>query len=161
MPSAINCCGDGNGPYRRWPFADGTHVVAVPRAQFDEIISHAKSSPIDEICGILGGREGRGERVYRGRNVSETPYTRFSMDPYDIMSITDEIEDAGLQLIGFYHSHTHTQAYPSPTDVADWPAPWYPDALCFICSLEKDEPDLRAFHIAEGGQITEEPIQVE
>jgi [CysO sulfur-carrier protein]-S-L-cysteine hydrolase len=65
-------------------------------------------------------------------------------------------------LIGFYHSHTHTQAYPSPTDVAMWQATWAGTALCFICSLmEPDRPLLRAFHIDPNGTITEEPISIE
>lgn len=84
------------------------------------------------------------------------------MDPRDILAITDAIDEAGLELIGFYHSHTHTQAYPSPTDVADWPARWYPDTLCFICSLmEENRPQLRAFHIREDGSIEEETISIE
>jgi len=134
-------------------------MVTLPRAAYQEILAHAQGQPDQEICGILGGREGRVEHVYRARNVAETPRTRFKMDPYDILTISDEVDAAGLDLIGFYHSHTHTQAYPSPTDVADWPARWYPDALCFICSLmEEDRPLLRAFHIDEDGKITEAAV---
>jgi proteasome lid subunit RPN8/RPN11 len=136
-------------------------MVVVSRAQYDDIVTHALGQPDEEICGMLGGREGRVERIYHGHNVAETRRTRFLMDPHDILAISDEIENAGLDLVGFYHSHTHTQAYPSPTDVADWPARWYPDALCVICSLmEEGRPQLRAFHIDEAGKITEEPITI-
>lgn len=137
-------------------------MVVVPRARLDEIVAYALEGTPDEICGILGGRDGRVQVVHRARNTSDTPYTRYTMNPQDILQITDAIEAANLEVIGFYHSHTHTQAYPSPTDVGDWPARWYPDALCFICTLmEKDRPRLRAFHIREDGQIEEETIQVE
>lgn len=136
-------------------------MVTLGRAQYDEIVAHAVGQPAEEVCGMLGGRDGGVERVYRARNVAEARRTRFLMDPHDIMAISDEIESVGLELVGFYHSHTHTQAYPSPTDVADWPARWYPDALCFICSLmEEGRPQLRAFHIDEAGKITEAPIAV-
>jgi proteasome lid subunit RPN8/RPN11 len=139
-------------------------VVVIPGPQLDEIIGHATASPSEEICGILGGRDGRVERVYRAQNAADPAQrrTRFTMDPRDIMEISDRIEDDGLDLIGFYHSHTHTQAYPSPTDVADWPARWYPDALCFICSLmDEERPHVRGFHIDESGAITEDTVSVE
>jgi proteasome lid subunit RPN8/RPN11 len=137
-------------------------VVGLTRAQLDQIVAHALENPEQESCGILAGRHGRVSEIHRARNVAETPRTRFQMDPHDILSITDEIDAAGLDLLGFYHSHTHTQAYPSPTDVADWPARWYPDAYCLICSLmEEDRPSLRAFKIGEDGKITEESIEVQ
>jgi proteasome lid subunit RPN8/RPN11 len=136
-------------------------MVTLPRSVFEEILAHAQGQPDQEVCGILSGRDGQVEQVYRARNVAETPRTRFKMDPYDILKITDEIDAADGDLVGFYHSHTHTQAYPSPTDVADWPARWYPDALCLICSLmEEDRPQLRAFHIDEDGKISEEAVTV-
>ena len=49
--------------------------------------------------------------------------------------------------MAIYHSHTHTEAYPSPTDVglAAWP-----DAAYLIVSLaDAEHPVVRAFHIAE------------
>ena len=99
-------------------------MVVIPRACVEQIIAHAQETPTAESCGIVGGHGDRVERVYRAKNVAETPRTRFKMDPHDILAITDEIDNADLDLVGFYHSHTHTQAYPSPTDVADWPARW-------------------------------------
>jgi proteasome lid subunit RPN8/RPN11 len=138
------------------------HMVGIPQARVDEIIAHALETPDAEICGILAGEGDRVARAYRAGNIAETPRTRFKMDPHDILAITEEIDSAGLDLVGFYHSHTHTQAYPSPTDVADWPARWYPDAYCFICSLmEEDRPHLRAFRIDEDGTITEVTLTIE
>ena len=136
-------------------------MVKVSQAQFDTIVGHARQGFPNEICGILAGRDGQVEIVHQARNVAKTPRTRFAMDPHDILNITDQIDVAGMQLVGFYHSHTHTQAYPSPTDVADWPAHWYPDALCLICSLmEEERPQLRAFAIDESGRIEEATIEV-
>jgi proteasome lid subunit RPN8/RPN11 len=137
-------------------------VVVVGKAQLDAIVSHAREGWPNEICGIVAGRDGRVEDVRPARNVADTPRVRFTMDPHDIATISDDIEAAGLDLVGFYHSHAHTQAYPSPTDVDDWPARWYPEALCFICSLmEEDRPQLRAYHIDEAHRVTEEEIRLE
>ena len=137
-------------------------MVVLGRAHLDAIVAHAVEGRPNETCGILAGRGGRVEEVHRARNIAETPRVRFTMDPHDIAAISDEIEAAGRDLLGFYHSHTHTRAYPSPTDVADWPARWYPDTLCFICSLmEEDRPLLLAYRIDEAGRIAEETIEVE
>ncbi|MBI4214311.1 MAG: M67 family metallopeptidase [Chloroflexi bacterium] len=136
-------------------------MIKLSRDQFDTIVAHARSGFPNEICGILAGRDGQVEIVHQARNVARTPRTRFSMDPQDILGITDAIDEAGMDLLGFYHSHTHTQAYPSPTDVSDWPAHWYPDALCLICSLmEEDRPQLRAFHIDAAGEIEEADVEI-
>ena len=137
-------------------------MIELTREQYEAVVAHARSGFPNEICGILAGRDGQVEVVHQANNVAPTPRTRFSMDPRDILRITDTIEEAGMDLLGFYHSHAHTQAYPSPTDVADWPGRWYPNALCLICSLmEEDRPLLRAFHIDETGEIAEQPIQID
>ena len=137
-------------------------MVILSRAQLDEIVAHAREEPDREVCGVLGGRGDRVEIIHRARNVAETPRTRFEMDSRDIFAAINEIEDRDLDLVGFYHSHTHTQAYPSPTDVAMWRATWGSDALCFICSLmEEDRPILRAFRIAGSGEVAEESIATE
>ena len=58
-----------------------------------------------------------------------------------------EAEDAGHQVIGVMHSHTHTDPYPSPTDVEQAPDPgWH----YVIVSLRDDVPMLRSFRIADG-----------
>ncbi|HZT07159.1 MAG TPA: M67 family metallopeptidase [Chloroflexota bacterium] len=137
-------------------------MVQLSQAQIDAITRHAQEQPDEEVCGVLGGRTNRVESVHRARNVAEMRRTRFEMDSRDIFSSIRAIESAGMELIGFYHSHTHTQAYPSPTDVAMWTATWGTDALCFICSLmEPDRPVLRAFWIDDAGSISEEPITVD
>jgi proteasome lid subunit RPN8/RPN11 len=79
------------------------------------------------------------------------------MDPKEQLAAFKDMEAAGLDLIGIYHSHTHTTAYPSRTDAAK---AYYPDALYVIVSLAKrDAPDIRAFRMTDG-QITEESVIV-
>ena len=52
------------------------------------------------------------------------------------------------------HSHTHTEAYPSPTDVAQAPDP---DWHYVIVSLREAEPVLRSYRIVDGN-IDEEAV---
>jgi len=135
--------------------------IKLSQAQFQEIVDQAQAGFPNEIRGILGGTSGQVATVHTARNVAPTPRIRFAMDPRDILEITDKIDSAGLDVLGFYHSHTHTQAYPSPTDVADWPARWYPDSLLLICSLmEPERPNLRAFQVSESGEVTEASVEI-
>jgi proteasome lid subunit RPN8/RPN11 len=67
-----------------------------------------------------------------------------------------EIDDNEWDLLAIYHSHPHTQAYPSSTDVA---LAFYPDSLYVIVSLEEPEkPVVRAFRIVDK-QITEVEVK--
>ncbi|MFI5342563.1 MAG: M67 family metallopeptidase, partial [Candidatus Methylomirabilales bacterium] len=68
-----------------------------------------------------------------------------------------DAESRGLEVIGVYHSHTHTPAYPSPTDVAQAPDPsWH----YLIVSLAEDAPVIRSYRIVDGN-ISEEPVVLE
>lgn len=131
----------------------------------DEMIAHAKEERPNECCGILAGKDGRVVRLYRTRNAEQSPY-RYSIDPHDLVRVHREIDQNDWTIIGIYHSHTGSEAYPSPTDIrlSEFPPgsgePAYPDALYFIVSLtDPDAPVLRAFHI-EGGQVWEEELQI-
>ncbi len=117
----------------------------------DELVSHAKAEAPNECCGILAGVEGTITKLYRARNTENSPL-RYNLDPRELFRIVKEIEAKGWELLGIYHSHTHTEAYPSATDIelALWP-----EALYFIVSLENpEEATIRAFRIA-AGQVEE------
>ena len=65
-----------------------------------------------------------------------------------------EAEEEGLEIIGVFHSHTHTDAYPSATDVAQAPDPgWH----YVLVSLRGEVGSMRSFRIREG-VVTEEPV---
>ena len=131
-------------------------VLELSRDQAGALIKHAEEESPNECCGLLAGRNGRVERVYPGTNVDHSPYT-YLMDPKEQLAAFKEMEAGGLDLVGIYHSHTHTSAYPSRTDVAK---AFYPDALYVIVSLtRRDAPDIRAFRVADG-QIREESVIV-
>ena len=122
----------------------------------DEMIAHARRDDPNECCGILAGKDDQTVRLYPMTNVEQSPY-RYSMDPKELYRTYREIEDNGWEVFAIYHSHTHTEAYPSATDVrlATWP-----DAYYILVSLQdKENPAVRAFHIQDG-IITEEELSV-
>ena len=87
------------------------------------MIAHAHAGFPDEACGLLGGTpEGTGELFVPTTNADASSRT-FTIDGPEQVRAERQIEDAGLELIGVVHSHTHTDAYPSPTDVAQAPDP--------------------------------------
>jgi proteasome lid subunit RPN8/RPN11 len=131
-------------------------VLKLQRAYVDEIIAHAREDAPNECCGIIAGTDGTAAKLYRAVNAEASPY-RYNVDPKDLLRIYRDLEDRGWDVIGIYHSHTHTEAYPSPTDVrlAAWPEAHY-----LIVSLaDEANPVLRAFRINDG-RIDEGEIEV-
>lgn len=131
-------------------------MVELSQEQAAALIAHAREEFPRECCGLLAGRDGRVERVVRGTNIDHSPYT-YLMDPKEQLAAFKDMDTVGLDLVAIYHSHTHTPAYPSRTDVAK---AYYPDAAYVIISLaNRDAPDIRAFRVVDG-QITEESVIV-
>jgi proteasome lid subunit RPN8/RPN11 len=131
--------------------------VKIARRLVDEIVAHAHQDLPNECCGMVGGREGVASTVYRAENAEGSPL-RYSICAADQFRLMREIEAAGEELVGIYHSHTKSAAYPSQTDVnlAGWP-----DAVYLIVSLaEPGAPDLKGFWIRDG-EIAEAALVVE
>ncbi len=132
-------------------------MLSLPRSYSDEIIALAREDAPNACCGIIAGNDGSATKLYRALNAEASPY-RYNVDPKDLLRIYRDIDGNGWDVLAIYHSHTHTEAYPSPTDVrlAAWPEAYY-----VIVSLEDEAtPVLRAFRI-EDGQVTEEELRME
>lgn len=80
----------------------------------------------------------------------------YTVNPIDFMRADDDADDRGWVINGVVHSHTHSEPYPSPTDVRQAPDPaWH----YVIVSLKRDAPELRSYRIIDG-EITEEPVEL-
>ncbi|MEE8283093.1 MAG: M67 family metallopeptidase [candidate division NC10 bacterium] len=122
----------------------------------EEMIDHARAEIPNECCGLLAGKDGTILQLYRCDSAEKSPF-RYYVDPKDQIRIMRELDQKEWDLIGIYHSHTHTEAYPSKTDLE---LAFYPEALYFIISLQKaDAPVIRAFRIVDG-EIGEEEVVV-
>jgi [CysO sulfur-carrier protein]-S-L-cysteine hydrolase len=130
-------------------------AFVLDRATWDRLVEHAWSDFPYEVCGLLGVRADGSIAHYPITN-AERSMTYYVMDPKELLRAMREIEDEDLGL-AIYHSHTHTQAYPSATDIR---LAAYPDATYLIVTLQdRDAPDIRAFDIVDG-QVTERPVVV-
>jgi [CysO sulfur-carrier protein]-S-L-cysteine hydrolase len=131
-------------------------AMRVPRQMLEEMIAHAREEAPNECCGMIGGADGSATTVYRSINAEASPL-RYSLDASDQFRIMQEIEKRGEELIGIYHSHTASAAYPSQTDVN---LAAYPDAVYVIVSLEDPQsPEVSGFWIRDG-QIDEAELDV-
>ena len=135
----------------------GDMELILSQSQFRRILEHARAEAPNEACGLLTGREGYVIQVLPATNVAENPRVGYLMDPHDQIRYFQAIEEQGLDLLGIYHSHPVSPAYPSPTDLS---MAYYPEAVYAIVSLmQSDNPILRAFRIVDG-QISEVTFQM-
>ena len=130
--------------------------MVIPAAMRDEIVAHARAGLPNEACGILAGADDRAERFFPAESDEPSPYY-YRIAAADQIRILNEIEDAGLDLIGIYHSHVSSPAYPSRTDAEQ---AFWPDAVYVIVSLASEEPDIKGFRIVDF-DIREEPLVFE
>lgn len=131
-------------------------TLRLPKTFADAIVAQARSEHPNEACGLLAGSDGAATRLMPMTNAERSPVL-YRIDPKEQLRAFNEIEDEGLDLVGIYHSHTRSAAYPSATDVAQ---AYYPEAVYLIVSLaDPDAADLRGYRILEG-RITEVELEV-
>ena len=127
----------------------------------EEMVQHCKEGRPNEACGMLGAKAGETVKVFRMANVERSP-VRYSLEPSEQLAVYNALDEQGWDLGGVFHSHTHTEAYPSPTDVrlASEDVPYV------IVSLASEPAEIRAFRIiktewgASDGEILEIPVTV-
>lgn len=121
-------------------------MLIVPRDLWDRIVAHCLDGLPLEACGLLAGRDGEVCEVYPAANAARSARV-YTVEPRDLLHADRAADAAGLSLIGVWHSHTHSPAYPSPTDVAQAPDP---DWHYVIVSLSDLEPVLRSYRVVAG-----------
>ena len=131
-------------------------MVRVEKRFHDEMIAHALEDDSIECCGVLAGTDESFLKLYRMTNVDNSPY-RFSWDPKELLPVWNDMEDNNWEHRAVYHSHTHSEAYPSSTDIrlAAWPEAYY----IIISLMDKSQPMVRAFRIVDGA-VSEETVEV-
>lgn len=137
-------------------------MLTIPRAFTDEMIAHSLQEDPNECCGILAGRNDIVAKLYRITNATPSPY-RYVMEPQEMLNAMRDADANGWDVIAFYHSHTHSPARPSPTDVRmAQQSGWLGDDVYYILvSLEhKANPCIGAFRILENGEIVEQDFSV-
>lgn len=109
-------------------------MLTLTRAAYDAIVSQGYDGASEEVCGVLAGEHGdtesRAADVYPVENAAATPEIRYAMAPEEQLAVLDAVEEAGHEVVGFYHSHPAGPTHPSETDAerATWPG--YSYVIC-------------------------------
>lgn len=135
--------------------------LRIGKGLVDEMIEHCMAGRPNEACGILATADGEVVKVFRMTNAEASP-VRYRFVDREQMAVEDKIDGEGWTFSAAFHSHTRTEAYPSPTDVARALG----DLVYVIVSLAEEPPVVRAFHIEkanwsdEDGTVRELPVVV-
>jgi len=125
--------------------------VTIPRAVQAEMVAHAHAEAPRECCGLLVGVDRAVDESVRTTN-RELGTTRYLVDPAEHVALLKRLRGGSRDVIGAYHSHPRSPAWPSPTDVG---AAFSAHFVYVILSLaEPGEPAVRAFQI-EGSDVRE------
>ena len=123
------------------------------------IIDHARKEKPLECCGILTGKGDTVQRAIATTNIDKSP-VKYTIAPAEMVKVFLEADKAGQDVLGFYHSHTATEAYPSVTDAKLAPPSDLFDSQYVIVSLEDPEkPVIRSFRIVDK-QVDETKLEV-
>ena len=112
----------------------------------NEVIGHAHECQPRECCGVLLGKDGDITHAVRAANLAEGT-TRFVLDPKGHIDARRAARSQALDVVGFYHSHPHSPAYPSATDLAEAA---YPECVHLIVGVVEGKPEVRLFSYANG-----------
>ena len=144
---------------------DEAAPVTLPAQIHEALVAHARAEYPNEMCGLIIGDKpaasgGQALRFEPTRNKAASPY-RYEIHPDDLLRLTIATDDSDEVFWAIAHSHPHTPAIPSPTDVG---LAFYPESLYLLVSLADDakdpvtgEPGIRAWRIVDGS-IYEVPL---
>lgn len=121
----------------------------------NSMVNHCKTEFPLEACGILSGKNGVIETIWRMKNVDHSPVS-FSMSEKEIRTVFDLIEKKNEEVLAIYHSHPTAAAFPSHGDIA---YNNYPELFHIIVSLIRASPEVKAYKII-GAKVKHLPIQL-
>jgi proteasome lid subunit RPN8/RPN11 len=129
--------------------------IDVPEQIYEAMLMHSQFVYPEEACGLLAAdQDGHLRMAYCLTNAehSESSYT---IDPTEHFRALQHAESRGWDLTGAFHSHPHSEAFPSKTDrrlAAE------PDWIYFIVGLDGPAA-VRAFFL-DDGTISEVVVQI-
>ncbi|HEY6567403.1 MAG TPA: M67 family metallopeptidase [Actinomycetota bacterium] len=123
---------------------------------YKEIVEQGLREFPNECCGVIASADGVPAKVFPMKNADASPVT-YRLDGKEQLKVFDQLDDQGWDLWAIYHSHTHSEAYPSETDIR---LAFYPEARYIVLSLaDREEPVVRSFWITDG-EVSEEELTI-
>lgn len=138
------------------PPASNEDMAELDGVYYKEIVEQALREFPNEACGLIAADGDAPVRVYPMTNANASSDT-YRFDGQEQFEVFDEVEERGWDIWAIYHSHTHSEAYPSETDIK---LAFYPDSRYLLLSVaDREQPVLRSFFIREG-EVEEEELTV-
>jgi proteasome lid subunit RPN8/RPN11 len=137
--------------------------LTLPPEIATEIRRHAEEGFPHEVCGLLFGRASNGDRraveAYRLENERpDSRENRYAVSGRSMLRAERHAEQAGLDVVGYYHSHPNAPARPSGYDLdhATWPGISYP----IVSVVEGAAVEVRSYTLVDDrSEFVEEPIE--
>jgi len=130
-----------------------TPAIELPRALVNQILHYVQASPDQEVCGLIGAKDGVAKSSYPVANAATHPQVRFQLEPAGQIEAMRKIRERGEDLFAIFHSHPTAPAEPSPLDLAE---AVYLDALYLVISLNtKGVLEMRGFKIGADKSVKE------
>lgn len=93
--------------------------ITISKDHREILIKHAQSAFPAESCALLFGKDDgiliHISEVFLAENLQKSP-TRFTISNEELIKAYSQAEKAGLDVVGIFHSHPHSEALPSATD---------------------------------------------
>jgi proteasome lid subunit RPN8/RPN11 len=133
-------------------------VIELDSVFYKDMVEQGLEEFPNEACGLIAADSNSGvpAKVFRMTNADASPVS-YRLDGKEQLKAFNEMDEEGWELHTIYHTHTHSEAYPSETDRKQ---AFYPDAYYMVMSLsDRENPVLRAFTIRDS-EIAEEDVKV-
>jgi len=129
-------------------------VLTLSSEHRDAMVATCIRALPNEGCGLLlGTSDGTVTDVMVSPNVADSAKI-YEIDSRVLLRAQRRSDEENLSILGVFHSHTHSDAYPSATDVAQAPDPeWH----YVLISLRDVPSEVRSFRIVDG-EINEEEV---
>ncbi len=129
-------------------------MLVLGPSQRNAIVATCVRALPHEGCGLLlGHADGTVTDVVASPNVAHSAKL-YEIDSRVLLTAYRRADDEGVIVLGVFHSHTHSEAYPSPTDVDQAPDPaWH----YVLVSLRDVPTNVRSYRIVDG-TVTEEEV---
>jgi proteasome lid subunit RPN8/RPN11 len=104
------------------------NTLRIPVSLYDALRAHGEETYPHECCGIMMGK-GVGDDlqvaglIRAGNTRTDSAHNRYNIAPQELIKAQREGRKAGLDIVGFYHSHPDHPAQWSQTDFAE--AHWF------------------------------------
>jgi proteasome lid subunit RPN8/RPN11 len=128
-------------------------VLRIREELSERIRAHGGETYPHECCGALLGKDGDGGRAREVAEIvpltnqrNDSPRNRFSITPEDVRDAETAARNAGLDLIGWYHSHPDAPARPSEFD-REHAWPWY--SYIIVSVQERVPRDMNSWRLAD------------